>query len=139
MDDIRVKVEHTAIVREEGGNARAILRELEQMLSTLLEKGEESSVDLGSLPLTDADYELLNEALGEGEVTAEVETLGLTHVRESGIPGVWFVTHLNEDEEVMAQFIEVTYSPEILSAPIEEVKEGLDGLRARLFATERGR
>ncbi|SCZ50241.1 hydrogenase expression/formation C-terminal domain-containing protein [Thiohalomonas denitrificans] len=138
MDDVRTRIEHTANVRAEGGHARAILLELEQMLRDLLEKGEESSIDLGSLPLTDADYELLNEALGEGEVMAEVEGVGLTHIRESGIPGVWFVTHLNEEDEVMAQFIEVAYSPEILSAPMEEVKAGLDGLRARSFAT-RGR
>lgn len=139
IGDIRVKVEHTATVREEGGNARAILRELERMLRALLDHGEESSIDVGSLPLTDADYDLLNEALGEGEVMAEVASVGTTQVRETGVPGVWWVIHLNEDEEVMAQFLEVTYSPEILSAPIEDVKEGLDALRARLFATERGR
>ncbi len=119
-------------------NARAVLSELEQMLKRLLDEGEESSIDLGGLPLGDEDYALLNEVLGEGEVHAEVDAVGMAEVQESGIPGIWWVLHYNEDEEVMAHFLEVTFCPELLSAPIEDVKEGLDALRARLFEVGRG-
>lgn len=133
LDRIGITVEHP----DGGGNAYAVLSELEGMLRRLLQEGEESSIDLASLPLTDQDYVVLNEVLGEGEVAAEVESAGITQVQETGIPGVWWVIHFNADEEVMAQFVEVTFCPEILSAPVEDVKEGLDSLRARLFERHR--
>lgn len=115
------------------GNGRAVLREIETLLGALVEKGEEGSIDLSSLPLTPEDYDLLEETLGEGEVTAEVNSLGPSRIHETGIPGVWWVTHYNDDDEVMAEFIEVTYCPEILLTPEDDVKDGLEALRARLF------
>lgn len=115
------------------GNARAVLREVENLLQKLVEEGEESSIDLSGLPLTPEDYDLLEETLGEGEVVAEVHSLGPTRIHETGIPGVWWVTHYNDEDEVLAEFIEVAWCPEILLAPEDDVKDGLEALRARLF------
>ncbi len=129
LDGIGVKVVNAG----GDGSARAVLREIETLLTVLAQKGEEGSIDLSSLPLTPEDYDLLEETLGEGEVTAEVNSLGATRVHETGIPGVWWVTHYNEDDDVMAEFIEVTYCPEILLTPEDDVKDGLEALRARLF------
>ncbi len=129
LDGIGVKV----IDAGGDGSARAVLREIETLLTVLVEKGEEGSIDLSSLPLTPEAYDLLEETLGEGEVTAEVSSLGVTRVHETGIPGVWWVTHYNEDDDVMAEFIEVTHCPEILLTPEDDVKDGLEALRARLF------
>ncbi len=129
LGDIGVKV----VSMSGDGNARAVLREIEKMLEKLLAEGEENSIDLSSLPLSPEDYDLLEETLGEGEVNAEVHSLGPTRVHETGIPGVWWVTHYNDDDEVMAEFIEVTYCPEILLTPEDDVKDGLEALRARLF------
>ena len=129
LDGIGVKV----IDAGGDGSARAVLREIETLLTVLAEKGEEGSIDLSSLPLTPEAYDLLEETLGEGEVTAEVSSLGVTRVHETGIPGVWWVTHYNEDDDVMAEFIEVTHCPEILLTPEDDVKDGLEALRARLF------
>lgn len=131
------KLEHIGIkvipLTGGNGNARAVLREVENLLERLIGAGEAGSIDLGGLPLTPEDYDLLEEALGEGEVHAEVHSLGPTRIHETGIPGVWWVTHYNDDDEVMAEFIEVTYCPEILLTPDEDVQEGLEALRARLF------
>ena len=129
LDGIGVKV----IDAGGDGSAHAVLREIETLLTVLVEKGEEGSIDLSSLPLTPEAYDLLEETLGEGEVTAEVSSLGVTRVHETGIPGVWWVTHYNEDDDVMAEFIEVTHCPEILLTPEDDVKDGLEALRARLF------
>lgn len=118
-------------------NARAILGEIAGLLERLLAHDEAGSIDLGSLPLTDEDYDLLQESLGEGEVVAEVEAMGLTRAQESGFPGVWWVIHYNSEGDVVAQFIEVAYCPEILITPVEDVQEGLEALRAQLFDTER--
>lgn len=114
------------------GNARALLNEIASMLSSLLESGEGGSVDLARVPLDDADYALLEEVLGEGEVHAELETLGMTRVIETAIPGVWWVTHFNATDELIAEFIEVAFCPEILLSPADDVREGLEALRERL-------
>jgi hypothetical protein len=46
---------------------------------------------------------------------------------------VWWVTHYNDEDEVLAEFIEVAWCPEILLTPEDDVKDGLESLRARLF------
>jgi hydrogenase-1 operon protein HyaF len=75
------------------GNADPILHEIQSLLSDLVESGKSSSIDLRSLPLLPGDYEKLKEVLGQGEVSATLEALGVTHVRETAIHGVWWVTH----------------------------------------------
>ena len=116
-------------------NARAVLREIETLLQGLKAGGEGGSIDLGSLPLTPEDYDLLEASLGKGEVSAEVESLGPTEVTETGISGVWWITHYNADEEVMAEFIAVTLCPEILLTTLEDVSDGLQRLHALLDRT----
>jgi hydrogenase-1 operon protein HyaF len=133
LNGIGITIEHPG----RGDNGLAVISEIAGMLKTLVETGEGGSIDMGTLPLGPADLDLIEETLGEGEVSAEVDSLGLTHVRESGVPGVWWVTHLSEEGDVMARFIEVAECPEILLAPHEAIQEGLDALRARLFELER--
>jgi len=127
LDQIGIKVAGS------DANGRAILREIHRMLEALIARNEVNSIDLSSLPLTLEDRQLLEESLGEGEVTAEVDSLGPTRVRESGIPGVWWVSHYNANGEVMSEFIEVTDCPEILLTPQEDMKDGLEALHALLF------
>ena len=114
------------------GNAVPLLHEIEVLLSDLLETGKSASIDLRSLPMLPGDYEKLREALGDGEVSATVDAMGPTRVRETAVHGVWWVTHYNSDETVVAEFIEVTYVPEILRTHPADARLGLDGLRSRL-------
>lgn len=130
LDQINVTVETIS------SNGRALLREIEQRLERLLTHDEESSIDLSRLPLGPGDHALLVETLGEGEVHAEVNSLGPTRVRETAISGVWWVTHCNADDEVMAEFIEVTRCPEIVLTPPEDLQDGMKALRARLLETD---
>lgn len=126
-------LDQIAIVEQPSdGNGRAVLREIEQRLRRLLTHGEESSIDLSRLPFGPGDHALLVKTLGDGEVAAEVNTLGPTRVRETAIPGVWWVTHYNSDDEVMAEFIEVTRCPAIISTPQDELQDGVMALRTRL-------
>ncbi len=115
---------------------RAILRQLEELLAALVERDEPGSIDLRSLPFGPEDRQLLEEALGEGEVEAEVESMGPSRVRETGIPGIWWVTHYGSDQQPLAELLEVTYCPEILITPSDAAKEGLSALRARLFESD---
>lgn len=113
-------------------NARALLVELETLLTRLVVEGKEGSIDLRSLPLGSTDLAFLHQILGAGEVEAEVHALGPTQVSETGIQGIWWVSHYNQDHEVMAEFLEVTLFPDILRAHIADVEDSLELLRARL-------
>ena len=123
----------------QSGHVLALLQEIESLLRSLVERDAGGSIDLRSLPLTDSDLTQLEETLGEGEVSAQVDSLGLSRVWETGVSGVWWVIHENEEGEVIGEFIEVTYCPELLITPAEDVKESWQALRARLVQSEYGK
>jgi hydrogenase-1 operon protein HyaF len=122
------------------GNADPILHEIRSLLSDLVTVGKSASIDLRSLPLSPGDYEKLKEVLGQGEVSATIDSMGSTQVRETAVHGVWWVTHYNNDETVIAELIEVTTMPEILRTHPADARVGLDLLQSRLtLATETGK
>lgn len=123
----------------QGENAYALLHELVNLLHQLLSRDEPSHIDLRAIPLSQKDMTLLAETLGEGDVFAEVADFGLTRVRQTGIPGVWWVVHLDDEEQVIAEFIEVNYCPEVLITPTEDIRDGRAALQARLFEVEMAR
>jgi HupH hydrogenase expression protein, C-terminal conserved region len=95
--------------------------------------GEQGTViDLKSLPMAPGEERRIEEALGEGEVRAELQALGPTVVQETAYPGVWLVTHRNAENEVVARFIEVTRMPEILMAQPEDIERGIEKLESEL-------
>lgn len=117
------------------GNALPLLNEIGGLLDQLITTGKPGAIDLRSLPLLAGDYEKLIEILGEGEVKATVDAMGPSQVRETAIHGVWWVTHFNSDAAVVAEFIEVTYMPEILQTHPADARMGLENLRWRLMST----
>ncbi|MHB8622669.1 MAG: hydrogenase expression/formation C-terminal domain-containing protein [Sulfuricaulis sp.] len=117
------------------GNAEPLLYEIESLLNDLVESGKSSIIDLLGLPLVPGDYEKLKEILGQGEVNATLDAMGPTYVRETAVHGVWWVTHHNSDNVIVADFIEVTYIPEILRTHPVDARMGLDILRSRLTRT----
>jgi hydrogenase-1 operon protein HyaF len=114
------------------GNVQAILHEIEALLARLVTSGAGGSIDLQALPLAPADYAMLEDRLGTGEVQAVIEALGPTQLRETAVPGVWWVTHRNHDGQVTAELIEVCYLPEILRTDPRDAEAGLERLRAQL-------
>ena len=116
-----------------GDNAHALLHEIVSLLEHLLEHDEPSHIDLQAIPLTTEDLELLAEVLGEGDINAEILDYGVTRISASGIPGVWWVVQLDDNEQTIGQFIEINYCPEALIAEDEDIREGRDALKARLF------
>lgn len=123
----------------QGGNGYAVLHELVELLQQLLIRDEPSHIDLRAIPLSQEDISLLEETLGEGEVFAEVGGYGLTRVRQTGVPGIWWVMHLDDEEHLIAEFIEINYCPEVLITPTEDIRDGRDALKARLFEVEMAR
>lgn len=112
-------------------NAHAILREVEALLQRLVDGGEAGAIDLRALPLVPADLELLARELGEGEVSASIQANGLSVVNETAYAGVWWVTHHDENDAVVAEFIEVCAIPEVLKSQHVDMDNALVRLRQR--------
>ena len=135
LNDIGVQVQPAAHLPDavhDHATARAILRELETSLAELLRTGKEHSIDLRSLPLLPGEIDYLKDALGGGEVRSDIDALGRSQVLEKHIKGVWWVTHHNNQDEVMAEFLEVSFCPDIVRAQRDDVRESLDQLSASL-------
>ena len=110
------------------GNAPPLLRELLEQVKRLLESGESSAIDLSALPLTPADLDWLREKLGEGEIAVTLQASGESTLNETTCPGVWWVTHHNEQGVVTSQFIEVAFVPELVKAHPQDVAIGQERL-----------
>jgi hydrogenase-1 operon protein HyaF len=129
LDAIPIKVDHAATAT---GNLVPLLYEVRHALARLIEQGEPTVIDLGSLPLSPGELEALRTRLGHGEVEARIDAMGPSEVRESAVPGVWWVTHWNAAEEVMGRYIEVTRLPAILETHPDDLTEGLAALEERI-------
>ena len=114
------------------GNTLPLLHELRHALQRLLDTGAETTIDLGALPMGPGDAAELAATLGEGELSAQLEAIGPSTIRETAFPGIWWVTHRNQDDQIIAQFLEVTFMPSILRSQMEDVKHGLEALTSKL-------
>jgi len=110
------------------GNAPPLLRELAEQVKRLLATGESSAIDLSALPLTPADLDWLRDKLGSGEIAITLQANGESTLNETACPGVWWVTHHNEQGVVASQFIEVAFVPELVKAHPQDVAIGLEKL-----------
>jgi hydrogenase-1 operon protein HyaF len=113
------------------GNVRPLLNEIVHALDRLLSDDEPTVIDLASLPFAPGELEELEQALGTGELSAELDALGKSVIRETAYPGVWWVEHRNTGGEVVGRYIEITRSPEILMSQDADIGAG----RARLHDT----
>jgi hydrogenase-1 operon protein HyaF len=135
LEGIPIQVQNLPSVAG-GGYSQALFAELENALQELLDSGREHSIDLRSLPLAPGELESLKEALGRGEVRVEVDALGKSDVQETAYRGIWWVTHHNAVDEVMAEFIEVSFCPDIIRAQRDDVRESLEALSDRMTGSE---
>lgn len=126
LESIKVNVEAAT------GNVPPLLHEIRHALKRLADGKKGTVIDLRRLPLAPGEEERIEAILGEGEVRAEFDALGPTLVRETSFPGVWFVTHYNADDAVVARFIEVTRMPEILMSQYEDIERGIHELEREL-------
>ncbi|MDP2031263.1 MAG: hydrogenase expression/formation C-terminal domain-containing protein [Thiobacillus sp.] len=110
------------------GNAPPLLREISELLRHLLETGETAAIDLSALPLTPPDLDWLRDKLGEGEIAVTLQASGESTLNETACPGVWWVTHRNEQGAVTSQFIEVAFVPELVKAHPLDVASGQEYL-----------
>ncbi|MDD3530906.1 MAG: hydrogenase expression/formation C-terminal domain-containing protein [Gallionellaceae bacterium] len=114
------------------GNAAAVLGEVEALLDGLLRTAEGGMIDIRGLPLSAADRRWLQAQLGEGEVEVRLSIAGASRILETAYPGVWWIEHRDERDNLVSEFIQVAYVPELISAHPDDVEGGLDLLRSRI-------
>ena len=115
----------------------ALLQELQERLTTLAKCGEEHRIDIRSLPMLPVDHDFLIQFLGRGEVSAKVNSLGLSEINETRFSGIWLITHYNHHAEIIAEMIEVTLLPDILKTQTQDLHDGVDTLRRYLQKLQR--
>lgn len=126
LQAIRVRTEVSS------GNIPPLLHEVRHALAALSTSGTCSIIDLKSIPLAPGEQESILAALGEGEVRAELQSLGKSEIVETGFPGVWIVTHYDEQGDIKARFIEITHMPEILESQGPDIAEALARMEVML-------
>jgi len=131
LSDINIEVVTNNDPVSPSPQAMALLQELQGMLNDLVHTGKSTILDIRSLPLTPNDYAYLKSLLGEGEVTATINALGPTTISETEIPGIWWVTHYNADDMVLAENIEVTELPEILKTQGQDLQQAIALLKLK--------
>lgn len=131
LENIAIRVESPEVYSV--GNVQALLAEIASLLQKLVDHGDTGVIDLKSLPFAPGEYERLREALGQGELTAQLEAIGSSEIVETRFPGVWWLTHCNIEGEIVADVIEVTFLPEILKSQPEDMRDGLAELREMLY------
>jgi hydrogenase-1 operon protein HyaF len=122
----------TVISNSQSGDldmALALLHEIHAMLKTLLDTGQNGALDLRALPALGEDgYQLLKEKLGQGEVSARIQSFGRSEIQETAYPGIWWVAHYNQDDDILTEIIEVNFFPEILKSQKDDVLFGQTSL-----------
>lgn len=114
------------------GMAQAVFSEIAEHLNHLATTGTESRIDLRSLPLTQADLDELDELLGAGEVSAQLDVIGPSSVRETSYQGVWWIRHFGANGRVAAEEIAITRLPEILHTHIDDIGQSAERIRQAL-------
>ena len=132
LSEIPIQIEPAIRVGGLGGGVTAILSELVSLLERLATGEESAAIDLRSLPMSPQDRSELRRALGDGEVQATLNAEGISNIRETHVPGVWWVEHHDRHGELIAELIEVTRMPHILMSATDEIALGAVALREQL-------
>jgi len=61
-----------------------------------------------------------------------IEAIGPSEIAETRYPGVWWVTHYNVEGDIVADMIEIARVPEIIRSQPDDIRAGLELLRAQL-------
>lgn len=110
------------------GLADSVLCEIAQALQAFVQTGETSAIDLRSIPMTDADREVLEERLGHGEVSVTLDVAGNSEIWETGYAGVWWVRHRGADERIAAETIVISTIPDILQTHKDDAEVAAERL-----------
>ena len=114
------------------GMALSVMAEVARMLEALAESGETGSIDLRSLPLTDADRDQLEQLMGRGEVKAELDISGESTVWETSYPGAWWIRHHGAGGRISSEEISICPVPAILAAHPADIEAAANRIKHTL-------
>ncbi len=126
------KAESPVIAAAPGSSALAIVSEIEASARSFADTGEIASIDLCCLKSMPDERDMLSRMLGDGEVSAIVDAVGRTEIRETAIPCVWWIRHRDHEGATVGESIEITCIPDLLEGDRKAVVRGLESLNAAL-------
>jgi len=135
ITDIPIMVKYSEVNDTEyevTDNVRALLTEISSMLAALINDDKIDSIDIHSLPLLPGEHEAIQSILGQGEINANFNSLGSTTIYETALAGVWWVTHNNENDDCIAETIEITTIPAILESQLADIEVACEALQEQL-------
>jgi len=113
-----------------------MLHRIRDALGRLARDGDDAvtTIDLNALPMSSDERQVLVDALGEGEVDAQVCVAGVSHVRETRFPGVWWIRHLGRRGELLVELVEVTRVPTLLATHRDDLGASRRALAEQLVS-----
>jgi hydrogenase-1 operon protein HyaF len=133
LQDIPVRVEFDRPRTIKPDLVGRVLNEIHTALLELQAHGRCHAIDLRQLPRMSPEvYQALQEALSQGEVSAVINAQVRVEVNETQYPGVWWLRHFNERDEITTEIIEITEMPAILKPHRVDIRAGLQKLAHRL-------
>jgi hydrogenase-1 operon protein HyaF len=105
--------------------ARLAISWLQAALERYLECGEAQIANLSGID--QANRELINQILGEGEVSVRIEDKQRARIQESSLAGIWRTFYLDELDRVVLDLLEVGEAP-TLARPESSRGNGHDRL-----------
>lgn len=118
------------------GNDILILHEIRHALTLLIEKDEQTTIDLRAIPMAPGEEARIEESLGQGEISITLDAMGPSKIIETSISGVWLITHYNLEDEVLGKFIEITKVPSLLATQEGDLTDGLSKLNEQLSGND---
>lgn len=103
------------------GMVAALLVELANFLDALAQHQTPHSIDLHSLPMNDADRAALKTALGQGEVSITLQSMGESRIYETAYAGIWWLSHFDVEGRLLSELIEICRVPAILVPHQEDI------------------
>lgn len=111
---------------------RALLSELSAKLAKLAKTGSGSRIDLGRLPLPAGGLSAVRGVLGKGQIEATFKGVGSCVFTETALAGVWWVQQYNTADDLVGEFIEIAYVPELLKCDRAEVDAASKDLELKI-------
>ncbi len=110
------------------GMVDSIVFEIAERLQAFASTGETATIDLRSLPMSEADRQDLETRLGRGEVEIKLHVSGQSDLWETAFAGVWWVRHFDGEGRVAAEEINIIDVPDIVRTHPDDARAAADRL-----------
>lgn len=112
-------------------NAPSVLAEIHDYSERFEKKqlDEAHVINLSLLPFSQDDHRYLSSMLGVGPVTILSRGYGNCRITSTQMAGVWRIQYFNSTDQLILDTIEVTATPAVACAAIEDIEDSAERLR----------